>query len=99
MSGVPALQSGGTEILGTHGSIYGPGGQSILEDSDGIMLIYRESFGSWIPLSFLFICPSFPLELAIGQLILFYYVDYYTPTTSKLGINRLDFSSGWPSVS
>ncbi|KIM79694.1 glycoside hydrolase family 43 protein [Piloderma croceum F 1598] len=64
-SGVAALKSGGTEILGTHESIYGPGGQSLLEDSDGVLLIYH----------------------------------YYSTTTSILGINRLDFSSGWPVVS
>ena len=40
--GVAALKSGGTEILGTHGSIYGLGGQSLLEDSDGVLLIYCE---------------------------------------------------------
>jgi len=64
-SGVLALNSGGTEILGTHGIIYGPGGQSLLVDGDEVLLVYH----------------------------------YYSATTSILGINRLDFSSGWPVVS
>lgn len=40
-SGVAALSSGGTEILGTHGTIYGPGGQSLLADDDAVALFYR----------------------------------------------------------
>jgi len=63
-SGVAALQSGGTEILGTHGLVYGPGGQSLLGDTDGVHLIYH----------------------------------YYSATTSILGINGLNFSTGWPVV-
>ncbi|KAL8276589.1 hypothetical protein RQP46_011012 [Phenoliferia psychrophenolica] len=63
-SGVAALSGGGTEILGTHGTIYGPGGQSILLDGDDAVLVYH----------------------------------YYSATTSLLGINLLDFSTGWPVV-
>ncbi|THH16702.1 hypothetical protein EW146_g3976 [Bondarzewia mesenterica] len=63
-SGVALTEGGGTLILGSHGSIIGPGGQDILTDSDGILLIYH----------------------------------YYTSSGSFLGINHLDFSSGWPIV-
>jgi len=40
-SGVQALNGGGTEILGTHAPVYGPGGQSILNDVDGAVLFYH----------------------------------------------------------
>ena len=80
--------------------IIGPGGQDLLLDADGPILIYRRHFHpiSWIP--------SLTRILA----------DYYTPSgsfvsditntfphawrriTLQLGINRLDFSSGWPVV-
>ncbi|EIM88598.1 secreted arabinase [Stereum hirsutum FP-91666 SS1] len=63
-NGVSLLESGGTLVLETHDSIYGPGGQDLFTDSDGPILVYH----------------------------------YYTSTGSYLGINRLDFSSGWPVV-
>jgi hypothetical protein len=49
-AGVSLLSSGGTEILGTHDGIYGPGGQDILTDSDGPILVYHyyESTGSYV---------------------------------------------------
>lgn len=40
-AGVTALNGGGTEILGTHGTIYGPGGQSLLLDGDEVVLVYH----------------------------------------------------------
>jgi len=63
-AGVAATSGGGTLILGTHGSIVGPGGQSVFLDNDGPILVYH----------------------------------YYTATSSLLGINRLNFTSGWPVV-
>ncbi|KAI0319734.1 glycoside hydrolase family 43 protein [Amylostereum chailletii] len=63
-SGVALTSGGGTLVLGSHDSIIGPGGQDILDDSDGPILVYH----------------------------------YYTSSGSFLGINRLDFSSGWPVV-
>ncbi|KAF8587036.1 glycoside hydrolase family 43 protein [Ramaria rubella] len=63
-SGVAATAGGGTLVLGTHGSIIGPGGQSVFSDNDGPIMVYH----------------------------------YYTSSGSLLGINRLDFSSGWPVV-
>ncbi|KAF7980817.1 hypothetical protein HWV62_36434 [Athelia sp. TMB] len=63
-SGVAALSGGGTEILGTHDYVYGPGGQSLLLDGDEVVLVYH----------------------------------YYSATTSILGINLLNFSTGWPVV-
>ncbi|KAF9265181.1 glycoside hydrolase family 43 protein [Marasmius fiardii PR-910] len=63
-SGVALTAGGGTLVLGTHGSIVGPGGQDLLDDVDGPILVYH----------------------------------YYTSAGSFLGINKLDFSSGWPVV-
>ncbi|TCD60033.1 hypothetical protein EIP91_010854 [Steccherinum ochraceum] len=63
-TGVPLLSGGGTLVLGTHGSIVGPGGQDIITDEVGPLMVYH----------------------------------YYTPTGSFLGINRLNFSTGWPVV-
>ncbi|KAI5117914.1 hypothetical protein M0805_003606 [Coniferiporia weirii] len=62
--GVALLSGGGTLILETHDSVVGPGGQDILTDDDGIVLVYH----------------------------------YYTSSGNWLGINHLDFSSGWPVV-
>ncbi|KAJ3484669.1 hypothetical protein NLI96_g5470 [Meripilus lineatus] len=62
--GVDLLSGGGTLVLGSHDNITGPGGQDLLDDKDGPILIYH----------------------------------YYTSTGSLLGINRLDFTSGWPVV-
>ncbi|CAE7125336.1 unnamed protein product [Rhizoctonia solani] len=60
-----ALTSGGgTQILASHGSIAGPGGQHVFKDADAWVLDYH----------------------------------YYTSTGSQLGVNLLDFSSGWPVV-
>ncbi|KAJ7982789.1 glycoside hydrolase family 43 protein [Mycena polygramma] len=63
-SGVSLLNGGGTLVLGTHDSIVGPGGQDVMTDTDGPILVYH----------------------------------YYTSSGSFLGINKLDFSSGWPVV-
>lgn len=63
-SGVALTSGGGTLVLGTHDNIVGPGGQDLLTDNDGPIIVYH----------------------------------YYTSSGSFLGINRLDFSSGWPVV-
>ncbi|KAJ7065080.1 glycoside hydrolase family 43 protein [Mycena belliarum] len=63
-AGVSLLSGGGTLVLGSHDGIIGPGGQDIMTDTDGPILVYH----------------------------------YYTSAGSFLGINRLDFSSGWPVV-
>ncbi|THH05932.1 hypothetical protein EW145_g4443 [Phellinidium pouzarii] len=62
--GVALTSGGGTLVLETHDSVHGPGGQDLLTDTDGPILVYH----------------------------------YYTPTGNWLGINHLDFSSGWPVV-
>jgi arabinan endo-1,5-alpha-L-arabinosidase len=84
----------GTQILATHDSIYGPGGQSVFKDIDAWVLDYRAYYSS----------PSSPLSCADAALphsghSLIARADYYTSDGSKLGINLLDFSSGWPVVS
>ncbi|CAE7232665.1 unnamed protein product, partial [Rhizoctonia solani] len=61
-SGVALTSGGGTLVLASHGSIIGPGGQSVFQDTDAWVIDYH----------------------------------YYTSTGSLLGINLLDFSSGWP---
>ncbi|KAK7683018.1 hypothetical protein QCA50_013690 [Cerrena zonata] len=63
-AGVALTSGGGTLVLASHDSIIGPGGQDLLDDTDGPILVYH----------------------------------YYTATGSFLGINRLDFTSGWPVV-
>ncbi|MBA8823750.1 arabinan endo-1,5-alpha-L-arabinosidase [Saccharopolyspora lacisalsi] len=40
-SGTPMLSGGGTEILATHDDVIGPGGQSVLGDTDGDLLVYH----------------------------------------------------------
>ncbi|NYI04948.1 arabinan endo-1,5-alpha-L-arabinosidase [Allostreptomyces psammosilenae] len=40
-NGTPMLQGGGTTVLASHGNIIGPGGQSVLQDSDGDLLVYH----------------------------------------------------------
>lgn len=45
-SGVSMASGGGTEILSTHGTIIGPGGQSVMSDSDNDLLVYHYYDGS-----------------------------------------------------
>lgn len=40
-NGVSATSGGGTQILGTHGYVIGPGGQTVMPDSDGDVLVYH----------------------------------------------------------
>jgi len=40
-SGALLTDGGGTQVLGTHGTIIGPGGQSLLQDADGDLLVYH----------------------------------------------------------
>jgi len=63
-NGVALTDGGGTLVLETHDSIVGPGGQDLMNDVDGVVMVYH----------------------------------YYTSAGSFLGINLLDFSSGWPVV-
>ncbi|WP_326740121.1 arabinan endo-1,5-alpha-L-arabinosidase [Streptomyces sp. NBC_01022] len=64
-NGVNMLSNGGTAVLESHGRYIGPGGQSVLADSDGDLLVYH-------------------------------YYDGQDNGTPKLGVNLLDWSSGWP---
>ncbi|EFE69697.1 secreted arabinase [Streptomyces viridosporus ATCC 14672] len=64
-NGVAMMSNGGTPVLESHGSVIGPGGQSILKDVDGDLIVYH-------------------------------YYDGNDGGTPKLGINLLDWSSGWP---
>lgn len=40
-SGTPMLENGGTEVLGSHDNVIGPGGQSVLEDGSDDLLVYH----------------------------------------------------------
>ncbi|MDT0341834.1 arabinan endo-1,5-alpha-L-arabinosidase [Streptomyces sp. DSM 44938] len=59
------LAGGGTFVLESHGRFIGPGGQSVLSDTDGDLLVYH-------------------------------YYDGEDNGAPKLGVNLLDWSSGWP---
>lgn len=48
-NGVAMNNGGGTEILAGHGSIHGPGGQSVLSDVDGDVLFYHYYADSGAP--------------------------------------------------
>jgi arabinan endo-1,5-alpha-L-arabinosidase len=63
-AGVAMTNGGGTEVLATHGTIYGPGHPAAMVDTDGWLLIYH----------------------------------YYPSGASRLGINRIGWSGGWPAV-
>ncbi|MFE0925611.1 arabinan endo-1,5-alpha-L-arabinosidase [Streptomyces mutabilis] len=64
-NGVSMMNNGGTPVLESHGSVIGPGGQSIMNDVDGDLLVYH-------------------------------YYDANDNGAPKLGLNLLDWSSGWP---
>jgi arabinan endo-1,5-alpha-L-arabinosidase len=40
-SGTAMTSGGGTQILATHGNVIGPGGQSVMHDTDGDLLVYH----------------------------------------------------------
>jgi arabinan endo-1,5-alpha-L-arabinosidase len=40
-AGTSLINNGGTTILATHGTVVGPGGQSLLTDTDGDLLVYH----------------------------------------------------------
>ncbi|KAI7153988.1 hypothetical protein KC349_g7956, partial [Hortaea werneckii] len=70
-SGNACTNGGGTLVLGSHGNVYGPGGQSVFNDpSEGPVLVYHY------------------VDTTIG----------YADGDKRLGINKIDFSSGWPVV-
>jgi arabinan endo-1,5-alpha-L-arabinosidase len=64
-NGVNLANGGGTYVLQSHGRYIGPGGQSIMNDVDGDLLVYH-------------------------------YYDGQDNGAPKLGVNLLDWSSGWP---
>jgi arabinan endo-1,5-alpha-L-arabinosidase len=64
-NGVSMMNNGGTPVLESHGRYIGPGGQSVMSDSDGDLIVYH-------------------------------YYDGNDNGTPKLGINLLNWSSGWP---
>ncbi|KAF2766650.1 arabinan endo-1,5-alpha-L-arabinosidase A [Teratosphaeria nubilosa] len=70
-NGKSCLKSGGTLVLGSHGSVYGPGGQGVYDDPEyGPVLYYHH------------------INTNVG----------YGDGDKMLGVNKIDFSSGWPRV-
>ncbi|KAK3075642.1 hypothetical protein LTR53_000884 [Teratosphaeriaceae sp. CCFEE 6253] len=70
-NGKSCLSSGGTLVLGSHGNVYGPGGQGVYDD---------------------------PVQ---GSVLYYHYVNTnvgYADGDKFLGINKIDWSSGWPVV-
>ncbi|KAE9410001.1 glycoside hydrolase family 43 protein [Gymnopus androsaceus JB14] len=61
-NGVSLLDGGGTIVLEAHDDVIGPGGQDLMTDVDGTVIVYH----------------------------------YYTSAGTLLGINLVDFSTGWP---
>lgn len=62
-AGVDMMSGGGTEMLATHGSIYGPGHPGVFTDTDGDVLVYHY---------------------------------YRSDNSAQLGINLIQYESGWP---
>lgn len=44
--GKAALEGHMTLLMDSHDEVYGPGGQSLLEDDDGVLLVYHRYFGT-----------------------------------------------------
>ncbi|GAA5906130.1 hypothetical protein JCM8208_000642 [Rhodotorula glutinis] len=44
--GKPALEGHMTLLMDSHDDVYGPGGQLLLEDDDGVVLVYHRYFGT-----------------------------------------------------
>ncbi len=83
--------------LSIYSQIYGPGGQDVYEDGDGPILVYREFTVSDYLVKYL--SCSFRLLHLIGQLRKDLYPSvpmYAYANFLQLGINLLDFSTGWP---
>ncbi|MEV6552026.1 arabinan endo-1,5-alpha-L-arabinosidase [Streptomyces sp. NPDC051597] len=60
-------KDGGTVVMASQGSVIGPGGQDIMPDTDGDLLVYH-------------------------------YYDGRDNGAPKLGLNRLNWDSGWPAA-
>jgi arabinan endo-1,5-alpha-L-arabinosidase len=88
-AGVSALNGGGTLVLASHDSIIGPGGASVIQDGSQWCVLPRlDKFCRTTTDILLTVLPC-------DRLLVYH---YYTSTSSNLGINLLDFSSGWPVV-
>jgi arabinan endo-1,5-alpha-L-arabinosidase len=66
-NGTDLMSGGGTTVLASEGRYVGPGGQSVLSDDDGDVLVYH-------------------------------YYDGEDNGAPKLGLNVIDWGSGWPVV-
>jgi arabinan endo-1,5-alpha-L-arabinosidase len=100
-NGVSCTKSGGTTVLASHGYVYGPGGQGVMQDPKyGPVLYYhygkcRSAFG--------FSCELLDILLTVVCVVLVIAssVDTrvgYADGQKKLGWNQINFSTGWPVV-
>lgn len=88
-NGTAALNGGGDVILASHSSTLGPGGQSksaSLSRSSSTIYLFTDSESS----------VGVILD-ADGPLMVYAY-SADQPKTYHIGLNRLDFGSGWPIV-
>jgi arabinan endo-1,5-alpha-L-arabinosidase len=88
-SGVACTNGGGTIVLESHGTVFGPGGQyvsSLLKNIKLLILILHRG---------VFTDPS------LGPILYYHYVDTtigYADSQKRFGWNKINFSSGWPVV-
>ena len=94
-NGVACLESGGTTVLASHGTVYGPGGQGVYADASegGAVLYYHYGeFSTW---------RSTPFASGLGLCLL---IKHGTADTTVgygdgdylFGWNVLSWSTGWP---
>lgn len=75
--------------MASHGSIVGPGGASVFDDTDAWTIFYHCASRRLSSLVLLTLaCPLMRAPPSRSA--------DYTSSGSYLGINLLDFSSGWP---
>lgn len=70
-TGTSCTSGGGTIVLASHGTVYGPGGQGVYDD------------------------------ISLGWVLYYHYVDTtigYADADKRLGINKITWTSGWPTV-
>lgn len=88
-SGKKCTEGGGTTVLESHGWVYGPGGQVriLLPYHPCCMILTTRQGVYWDPKE--------------GPLLYYHYVDTrigYSDGQKKFGVNKIDWSSGWPVV-
>lgn len=89
-TGTACTNGGGTVVLESHGTVYGPGGQWVL--------------GYFIFVDWIIYFPSLRgvyTDPTLGPVLYYHYVDTtvgYADWQKLFGWNKINFSSGWPVV-